>query len=84
MTTHDLLIKYNKNTLDADMERPLWHLLKAHEKQIEGLIEEDPTGQWFHKAFRQIGVTNNKNIDMAIWLLLQDASVFWDTIHENS
>ena len=56
MTTKELLEKYDKVTKEADKERALWNLLKANEKHIEGLIEEDATGYWFHKAHRQIDV----------------------------
>jgi hypothetical protein len=61
----------------------LWNLLKANEKHITGLIEEDPTGYWFHKAFRQTDVTDNGYTDMAIWILLSEASLFWRMLEDN-
>lgn len=83
MTTKELLEKYNKITKEADEERALWNLLKANEKHIEGLIEGDPTGYWFHKAFRQVDITGSRHMDMAIWILLCEASLFWKMLEEN-
>ncbi len=77
MTTTELLEKYDKVTREAGRERALWNLLKANEKYIEGLIEQDPTGHWFHKAHRQIDVTDSGYTDMVIWELLNNASLFW-------
>ena len=77
MTTKEVLERYYNETQNSYKERGLWHLLKANEKHITGLIEEDPTGYWFHKAYRQIDVTENPNTDLAIWHLLQDAPLFW-------
>jgi hypothetical protein len=83
MTTTELLEKYDKITKEFDKERALWNLLKANEKHITGLIEEDPTGYWFHKAFRQTDVTDNGYTDMAIWILLSEASLFWGMLEDN-
>lgn len=83
MTTKELLEKYDKITKEANKERALWNLLKANEKHIEGLIEKDQTGHWFHKAHRQIDVTGSGYMDMAIWHLLTDASLFWKMLEEN-
>ncbi len=83
MTTKELLEKYDKITKEADKERALWNLLKANEKHIEGLIEEDPTGYWFHKAHRQVDVTDSGYMDMAIWILLSEASLFWKMLEGN-
>ena len=84
MTTVELLEKYDKITKEADKERALWLLLKANEKRIKGLIEEDPTGYWFHKAFRQVDVTESGYMDMAIWTLLSEATLFWEMLEANS
>jgi hypothetical protein len=83
MTTKELLEKYDKITKETKKERALWNLLKANEKHITGLIEEDSTGYWFHKAFRQVDVCENANMDLAIWLLLSEASLFWKMLKEN-
>lgn len=83
MTTEKLLEKYDTATRNAGSERALWNLLKANEKHIEGLIEADPTGHSFHKSFRQVDITGSAHVDMAIWLLLSEATLFWDVLGEN-
>ena len=80
MTTTELLEKYDKITKEANKERALWNLLKANEKHITGLIEEDSTGYWLHKAHRQIDVCESVYMDMAIWILLSEASLFWEML----
>lgn len=67
-----------------DVERALYCILKANEAQITGLIEEDATGHWFHKAFRQIDVIDDDdgNTDSAIWHLLQHVGMFWQMLEE--
>ena len=80
MTTQEMLKEYYELTQDDDVERALWNLLKANEEQIEGLIEEDSTGFYFHKAFRQQDITESGFTDMAIWLLLQEAPIFWNML----
>ena len=77
MDTITLLDAFDYYTKIHSKERALWHYLKANEKAITGLIEADPTGYWFHKAFRQIDVTDNGNLDMVGWLLLSEAELFW-------
>lgn len=77
MSTEELLDKYDRLTKLQKRERALWNLLKANEKHIEELIEEDPTGFYFHKSFRQNDVCGNYNMDLAIWLLLNEAKLFW-------
>lgn len=52
-------------------ERALYCLLKAYVTEIP---EPD---DYFHKAFRQVDVTDKAEIDMAIWHLLQGTRVFW-------
>lgn len=85
MTTEQLLNKLDEATKDKDsLDRSLYHLLKAHESQIEGLIEEDSSGYHFHKAFRSFEVTRSGHIDAAIWILLKETHVFWDILHEEN
>ena len=81
MTTKELLEEYDNITKESNSERVLWNLLKANEKDIESLIEYDNTGYYFHKALRQIDVCKNEYIDMSIWLLLNDAPLFWGLIN---
>lgn len=80
MNTEELLYKYDKITKSLNKERWLWYLLKANETHIKGLIEEDSTGYWFHKAHRQTDVTESGHMDMAIWCGLSDATIFWDML----
>ena len=80
MTTQEMLKEYYELTQDDEVERALWNLLKANEEQIKGLIEEDSTGFYFHKAFRQQDITESGFTDMAIWLLLQEAPIFWNML----
>lgn len=90
MTTNELLERYDKityqyleiNPYKWGVERALFNLLKANESKIQGLIEDDETGYWFHKAFRQIDVCGSTYIDMSIWLLLQKAELFWKMINK--
>lgn len=84
MTTKELLDKYDQITTFSfsDKERALWNLLKFNEEHIDGLIEEDETGYWFHKAFRQTDVCGNANMNMTIWLLLHDAPLFWKMLND--
>ena len=82
MTTQEMLKEYYEliKNQDDEVERALWNLLKANEEQIKGLIEEDSTGFYFHKAFRQQDITESGFTDMAIWLLLQEAPIFWNML----
>lgn len=85
ITTEKLLKAYDgltKNDLRYENERALFRLLNGFKKEITGLIEADPSGFWFHKAFRQTDVTGNGDIDMAIWHLLQKASLFWQILKD--
>lgn len=52
-------------------DRALWHLLKYWENRLPELDD------YFHKAFRQIDVTDYGYVDMAIWNLLNDSTLFW-------
>lgn len=81
MGTEELLKKYGELSKEKGVERALWNLLKANEKHITGLIEEDSTGAWFHKAFRQIDVCENGHTDMAIWILIDESELFWEILN---
>lgn len=83
MTTTELLSKYDKITKDAGKERALWNLLKANEKNISGLIEQDATGYSFHKSFRQLDICDSGHTDMAIWELLSEATLFWEMLEKS-
>ncbi len=70
--TTKLLERMDEKTKDDwGFERGLWHLLKAHESELPG-----PDG-YFHKAFRQVDVTDSGHTDMAIWQALQESKIFW-------
>ena len=67
-----LLERMNEETKDSwGFERSLYHLLKAHESELPEL------NGYFHKAFRQVDVTESGHVDMAIWQALQQSKVFW-------
>lgn len=54
----------------------LRHMLNRHKDKIEPLIsKQDP--EWFHKAFRQVGVTDTDD-DFVIWHLINTSENFWD------
>jgi len=83
MTTVELLNKYDEITKREGKERPLWNLLKANEKHITGLIEEDATGHWFLRAYAEKGVCGNSHTDLAIFLLLHTAPLFWGMLKDS-
>ena len=67
-----LLERMDKETKNVwGFERGLYHLLKAHESELPEL------NGYFHKAFRQVDITESGHIDMAIWQMLQESKVFW-------
>ena len=67
-----LLERMDKETKeDGGFERGLYHLLKAHESELPQL------DGYFHKAFRQIDITDSGHTDMAIWQALQESTIFW-------
>ena len=85
MNTSSLLRRY-RTELDNETgyvptERALLLLLEKHEEEITGLIEADPSGLWFHKAFRQIDVIDGQT-DMAIWHLIHTNEIWWKIIKE--
>tara|TARA_R110002167_G_scaffold206_2_gene1152 strand:+ start:123 stop:389 length:267 start_codon:yes stop_codon:yes gene_type:complete len=87
MNTKELINRYSElmeNDYNNFSELALLRLLKANSRHIEGLIEEDSSGGWFHKSFRQVDVTECGNTDMAIWYLLQTSSVFWTMVNEEN
>lgn len=82
-TTDVLLEKLDFATRKNDgMERVLYLLLKANEKHIDGLIEQDLTGRWFHKAFRTCDVCGDGYTDAAIHILLGESELFWLTLRD--
>jgi hypothetical protein len=85
ITTEQLLYEYDKTIkyeweLDCFVDRALLRLLQINKNYIDGLIEVDSSGAWFHKAFRQVDVTESGDMDMAFWNLLQSTPLFWKTI----
>lgn len=63
-------------------ERALHRLLKygVREKFLPWFQNGDLYS--FHKAFRQVDVTPDGNLDMAYWCLLQQVEIFWDLAME--
>ena len=53
-------------------DRALWYLLKGNIEYVRYGLEEGDI-DYFMKSFRQIDVTNNAYIDMAIWVLLGES-----------
>lgn len=88
--TTDILLKEYEEIIQSGLypnsfvDSALLRLLKVHKEYINGLIESDSTGAWFHKAFRQTDVTPSGDIDMAIWYLLQEAPLFWQIVKDNN
>lgn len=58
------------------VDRALLYLLEEFE---EDLPEVDA---YFHKAFRQVDVTNSGRIDAAIWQLIGLSDTFWEAFDE--
>lgn len=52
-------------------DRALYCLLKGYKDQLPEL------DGYFHKAFRQVDVTDNGCLDSAIWNLLNGSTLFW-------
>ena len=80
----DMLIEF-KRELDRDtawniptynQEVALYILLEKHKDKLPVL------DYYFHKAFRQVDVTDNGLIDSVIWWLLQGANIFWRIFDE--
>ena len=57
-------------------ERALFNLLRRNKEHLPEV------GDYFHKAFRQTDVIPHPGVDMAVWLLLQDAPIFWAVFDE--
>lgn len=53
-------------------DRALWHLLTRWQGQLPDL------DGYFHKAFRQVDVSDDGDTDMAIWNLLNHSRLFWN------
>lgn len=56
-----------------DSDRALYHAL-AHWHEQGKLPKLDG---YFHKAFRQVDVTDSGHMDMVIWNLLNGSDLFW-------
>ena len=56
---------------NGGFERGLFFLLKRYKSSLPLLND------YFHKAFRQIDITDSSLVDMAIWNALQDSEIFW-------
>lgn len=90
METKDLLIKLDEKIKSIERaksfygyeitdEEILVNLLHEYESEITGLIEQDSSGNWFHKAFRQTDVVSGK-IDFIIYGLLDKTNIFWECL----
>ncbi|MEK0337724.1 MAG: hypothetical protein QQN41_09865 [Nitrosopumilus sp.] len=75
---HRLIELLNKSSQDPwnYAERALYHLLTKYEDQLP------PVDGYFHKAFRQIDVTDDGDTDMAIYCLLHHSKLFWEALTE--
>ena len=60
----------------APADRALWHLLSQWKDRLPTL------DHYFHKAFRQVDVTDDGHTDMAIWCLLHHSTIFWQLVKE--
>jgi hypothetical protein len=58
-------------------ERALWCLLTHTQDALLPFFQKDFDRHWFHKAFRQIDVTDSGDLDMAIWHLLGKSEILW-------
>lgn len=58
-----------QNTTGVDRE--LYLLLHKY----QGVLPEPDEN--FHKAFRQMDITDDGNVDMQIWKLLHESDIFW-------
>jgi hypothetical protein len=58
------------------VDRALLCLLEEFEKNLPEL------DNYFHKAFRQVDVTDSGRIDAAIWQLIGLSDTFWEAFDE--
>jgi len=65
---------YNHTGKNHYAERALFHLLEKWKDRLP------PLNHYFHKAFRQVDVTDDGNTDMAIWCLLNQSKLFWECL----
>ena len=65
------LFEKRTKTSDSYASRALYKLLSEYESKLPNIDD------YFHKAFRQIDVTDSGNIDMAIWFLIHESDDFW-------
>ena len=82
-TVEQMLERYDEVTRNVDeMERALWHLLKANESNIKDWFELDLSGYRLHKALRQNDVCDDGYTDMAIWNLMHSCKLYWKVLEE--
>lgn len=65
-------------TRNTPLDTALLHLLRSCERKFIYTDEKEA----FHKQFRQMDVTGNADIDMAIWWLLGESERFWSAFEE--
>ena len=67
----ELLDQETRTDYENEVDRALWCLLKRWEDKLPYL------DGYFHKAFRQVDVTDDGHTDAAIWHLLNVSKLFW-------
>lgn len=88
LTTELLLVNLDERTKECygskSFERALYILLREHKEEIDGLIEEDQNGTWFHKSFRQTDTIDYKQgtLDVVIHKLLDSSKIFWKLLDD--
>lgn len=70
---------FKDDHLNNHADWALYCLLSLNKKEIEFLFD-DP--DCFHKAFRQIDVTDTGDMDMAIWHLIHASTYFWEVFND--
>lgn len=78
----EFIIIYDNLTKERNKERALWNALMAEWTKVQPLFDEDI--DYFHKAFRQMDVTKTGYMDMVIWILLDEAELFWELIEKHN
>lgn len=70
------LLDERSSKSDSMPDRALWHMLAHHRDELPVL------DGYFHKAFRQVDVTDSGHHDMTIWCLLYNSTLFWECLTE--
>lgn len=65
------LFEKRTKTSDSYTSKALYSLLKKYESELQNI------DGYFHKAFRQVDVTDSGHIDTAIWCLIHESDDFW-------